>query len=61
VRRFLSRHVLLFQTLQAEGDLPRAAALLAPLRPGADDTSAGTVGESERSNFVSQTHKRINV
>jgi len=25
---------------QAEGDLPRAAALLAPLRPGADDTSA---------------------
>jgi TolB-like protein len=26
--------------LQAEGDLPRAAALLAPLRPNADDTSA---------------------
>ena len=25
---------------QAEGDLPRAAALLAPLHPGADDTSA---------------------
>jgi TolB-like protein/Tfp pilus assembly protein PilF len=25
---------------QAEGDLPRAAALLAPLRPGAEDTSA---------------------
>jgi serine/threonine-protein kinase len=25
---------------QAEGDLPRAAALLAPLRPGADDASA---------------------
>jgi TolB-like protein/class 3 adenylate cyclase/Tfp pilus assembly protein PilF len=27
-------------TLQAEGDLPRAAALLAPLRPNADQTSA---------------------
>ncbi|PYK66699.1 MAG: hypothetical protein DME50_04690, partial [Verrucomicrobia bacterium] len=26
--------------LQAEGDLPRAAALLAPLRPNADHTSA---------------------
>src|SRR4029077_14245774 len=26
--------------LQAEGDLPRASALLAPLRPGADDASA---------------------
>jgi serine/threonine-protein kinase len=26
--------------LQAEGDLPRAAALVAPLRPNADDTSA---------------------
>src|SRR5207249_7768260 len=26
--------------LQAEGDLPRAAALLAPLRPAADHTSA---------------------
>jgi TolB-like protein/Tfp pilus assembly protein PilF len=26
--------------VQAEGDLPRAAALLAPLHPGADDTSA---------------------
>jgi hypothetical protein len=25
---------------QAEGDLPRASALLAPLHPGADDTSA---------------------
>ena len=27
-------------SLQAEGDLPRAAALLAPLRPNADHTSA---------------------
>jgi tetratricopeptide (TPR) repeat protein len=35
-------HTLMFKAgiAQAEGDLPRAAALLAPLRPSADDTAA---------------------